>query len=201
MFAPNGRQPIFTSITIHRINLTHWGRVTHIGVSDLTIIGSDNGLSPGRRQAIIRTNAGILLIKPLGTNFSEILIEYSNISIQRNAFESVVCEKAAILSRPQYVKASVIFLPKYRQQNINCVTYQSSVVVVNIIIFLRMSSLFRICVMQFISFNPTLPIKPEHDQLTSDAYMRQWARSSLIQIMARRLTGAKPLPETVLGYC
>ena len=55
--------------------LTHWGRVTHICVSDLTSIGSDNGLSPGRRQAIIRTNAGILLVSPLGTNFSEILIE------------------------------------------------------------------------------------------------------------------------------
>ena len=37
-------------------------------------IGSDNGLSPGRRQAIIWTNVGILLIEPLGTNFSEILI-------------------------------------------------------------------------------------------------------------------------------
>ena len=54
--------------------LTHWGRVTHVCVSKLTIIGSDNGLSPGRRQAIIWTNAGILLIRPLGTNFSEILI-------------------------------------------------------------------------------------------------------------------------------
>ena len=55
--------------------LTHWGRVTHICVSKLTIIGPDNGLSPGRRQAIIWTNDGILLIGPLGTNFSEILIE------------------------------------------------------------------------------------------------------------------------------
>ena len=54
--------------------LTHWGRATHICVSKLTIIGSDNGLSPGRRQAIIWTNAGILLIEALGTNFSEILI-------------------------------------------------------------------------------------------------------------------------------
>ena len=35
------------------IGLTHWGRVTHICVSNLTIIGSDNGLSPERRQAII----------------------------------------------------------------------------------------------------------------------------------------------------
>ena len=52
--------------------LAHWGRVC---ISKLTIIGSDNGLSPGRRQAIIWTNAGILLIWPLGTNFNEILIE------------------------------------------------------------------------------------------------------------------------------
>ena len=56
-------------------SLTHWGRVTHICVNKLTIIGSDNGLSPGRRQAIIWTNAGIVLIGPMGTNFSEILIE------------------------------------------------------------------------------------------------------------------------------
>ena len=55
--------------------LTHRGRVTHICVGKLTNIGSDNGWSPGRRQTIIWTNAGILLIGPLGTNFSEILIK------------------------------------------------------------------------------------------------------------------------------
>ena len=38
------------------------------------IIGSDYGLSPGQRQAIVWTNAGILFIGPLGTKFSEILI-------------------------------------------------------------------------------------------------------------------------------
>ena len=54
--------------------LPHWGQITHIFVSNLTIIGSDNGLSPGRRQAIIWTNGKILLIGPFGTNFSEILI-------------------------------------------------------------------------------------------------------------------------------
>ena len=63
--------------------LTHWGRVTHICVSNLTIIGSDNGLSPGRRQAIIWTNAGILLIGPLGTNFSEIIIGIQTFSFQK----------------------------------------------------------------------------------------------------------------------
>ena len=55
--------------------ITHWGRVTHICVRKLTIIGSDNGLAPSQRQAIIWTNAGILSIGPLGMNFSEILIE------------------------------------------------------------------------------------------------------------------------------
>ena len=55
--------------------LTHWGRGAHICVGKLTIIGSDNDLSPERRQAIIWTNAEILFIGPLGTNFSEILIE------------------------------------------------------------------------------------------------------------------------------
>ena len=63
--------------------LTHWGRVTHICVNKLTIIGSDNGLSPGRRQAIIWTNAGILLIGPLETNFSEILIRIQAFSFKK----------------------------------------------------------------------------------------------------------------------
>ena len=62
---------------------THWGRVTHICVSKVTIIGSDNGLSPGRRQAIIWTNAGILLIRTSGTNFSEILGEIHSFSFSK----------------------------------------------------------------------------------------------------------------------
>ena len=52
--------------------------------SKLTIIGSDNSLSPGRRQAIIWTNDGILLIGALGTNFSEILIEVQIFSFWKN---------------------------------------------------------------------------------------------------------------------
>ena len=64
-------------------DLTHWGRVTHICVSRLTIIGSDNGLSPGRRQAIIWTNAGLLLIRPLGTNFSEFLVKILIVSFKK----------------------------------------------------------------------------------------------------------------------
>ena len=50
--------------------LTHWGRVTHICVGNLTIIGSNNGLSPGQRL-------------PLGTNFREILIEIHSFSFKK----------------------------------------------------------------------------------------------------------------------
>ena len=67
--------------------LTHWGRVTHICVGKPTIIGWDNGLSPDRRQAIIWTNAEILLIGPLGTNFSEILTGIQTFSFKKMQFK------------------------------------------------------------------------------------------------------------------
>ena len=73
----------------------------HISVSKLAIIGSDNGLSPDRHQAIIWTNAGILLIGPSWTNLSDILIEIRTFAC--NAFENVVWTMAAILSRTQCV--------------------------------------------------------------------------------------------------
>ena len=63
--------------------LTDWGWVTHICISKLNIIGSDNGSAPGRRQAIIWTNAGILLNGPMGTNFSENLIEIYTFSFRK----------------------------------------------------------------------------------------------------------------------
>ena len=82
--------------------LTHWGQVTHICVGNLTIIGSDNGLSPGQRQAISRTNAGILSIRPLGTNVSEIPIKIQNFSFIKTHLK-MSAEMAAILSGPQCV--------------------------------------------------------------------------------------------------
>ena len=63
--------------------LTHWGRVTHICVRKLTIIGSDDGLLPGQRQAIIWTNAGILIFGPLGSYFCEIVIEIDTFSFKK----------------------------------------------------------------------------------------------------------------------
>ena len=73
--------------------LTHWGRVTHICVGKLIIIDPDNGLKPERRQAIIWTNAGILFIERLRTNFSETLIEIQTFSLKkiRLKMSSVKC--------------------------------------------------------------------------------------------------------------
>ena len=78
---------LFRVATKKTCPLTHWGRVTHICIGKLTIIDSDNGLSPGQRQAIIWTNAGILLIRPLGTNFSEILIGIQTFSFKKMYFK------------------------------------------------------------------------------------------------------------------
>ena len=54
---------------------THWSRLTHICVSKLTIISSNNNLWPDWRQVNMWANAGSLSIKNLGTNFSEIRSE------------------------------------------------------------------------------------------------------------------------------
>ena len=59
------------------------GRVTHICVGNLAIIGSDNCLSPGWRRAIIWTDAGILLIGPPETDFNEILIKNHTFSFKK----------------------------------------------------------------------------------------------------------------------
>ena len=91
------------------LKLTYWGRVTHICVSKLTSIGSDNGLALGGCQAIILTTAGILLIRPSGANFSEILIKIH--FIQENSLQNVIWKMGAILSRLQCVKSDSTNLP------------------------------------------------------------------------------------------
>ena len=92
--------------------LTHWGRVMHICVGNLTIISSDNDLSPGWCLAIIWTNAGILLIgriqcrNKLRWNFNQ---NY-NIFVQENVFESVVWktirEDRRVYLDPDYCEAT-----------------------------------------------------------------------------------------------
>ena len=71
---------------------TEW----HIYASGInSIIASDNGLAPRQRQAIIWTNT----LNIFQWNF----ISNSELFIQRNALENVVCEIAAILYLPQCV--------------------------------------------------------------------------------------------------
>ena len=83
--------------------LTHWGRVMHICVSKVSILGSENGLSPGQRQAIIWTNAGILSIGPLGTNFSEILIVINTFS-----FKKIHLKMSSAIWRPFCLSLNVL---------------------------------------------------------------------------------------------
>ena len=82
--------------------LNHRCWVTHICVNKLTIFGSDSGLSYGRRQAIIWTNDGLLLI---GTNIVNIVANTSKIliEIQQYSFMEMYYKLAAILSRPQCI--------------------------------------------------------------------------------------------------
>ena len=85
--------------------LTHWDRVTYICVSNLIIIGSDNGLSPGRRQAIIWTNTGLVFIGPLRNKFQSILIEIHTFSFKKihlkmpsqNAVYLVIASKCQVI--------------------------------------------------------------------------------------------------------
>ena len=84
MFMCDKHEIQFSSNIIHSVsNLIHWGRVTQICVFNQAIIAPDNGLSPSRHQAIIWTNAGMLLIGPLGLNLSEILIEMHTFSFKK----------------------------------------------------------------------------------------------------------------------
>ena len=95
--------PIHYLMTEFGFRITHWGRMTHICVGKLTTIDSDNGLSPGRCQAIIWINAGILLIGPLGTNFNEILI-----GIQTFSFKKMHLKMSSAKLRPFCLGRNVI---------------------------------------------------------------------------------------------
>ena len=75
----------------------------HICVGKLTTIGSDNGLSPEWHQGIIWTIAGILLIGPLGTNLSEILLGIQTFSFKKCIWKCSL-QNGVHLSRPQCVK-------------------------------------------------------------------------------------------------
>ena len=60
-------------------------------------------MMPVQRQAIIWTNAGILLIGLLGTKFSEILIKIHTFSFKKLHLEMSSAKMAVIFSQPQCV--------------------------------------------------------------------------------------------------
>ena len=128
--------------------LTHWGRVTHICVSKLTINGSDNGLSPDRCQAIIWTNAGILLIGPLGTNFSEISIKILTFS-----FKKMWLKVSSAKRWPSCLGPNVLILPVSSGLAQGC-----SISIANI------QEILQACAKPLIwSWNPVMPLKMLND--------------------------------------
>ena len=169
--------------------LTHRDRVTHICVSKLIIAGSNNGLSPGRYQAIIWTNAGILLIESLGKNQWN-LNRNSYSCIQENPFENVVCQNGDHCAQGwdelsglstwlwiiQYPWQTSFFNSSPPEQNgrhfaddaFRCIFVNES-----------------LC----ISIQSSLKFVPK-GQIDK--------KSALVQVMAWRLFGAKPLPEPML---
>ena len=107
-------EPIFTGLEHGKLSwfLTHWGRVMQTCMSKLTIIGSDNGLFPGRCQAIIWTNTGISLIRTLGMTFSGILSEIHIFSSKKMHRNMSSAKLTAILSQPQCVNTAVVCCKK-----------------------------------------------------------------------------------------
>ena len=83
--------------------LTHWDRGTYTCVGNLTLIGSDNGLSPVRRQAVIWSNAWILSIGSSGTNSSETLFEIHTFS-----FKKMYVNRSSAKWRPFWLGLTVL---------------------------------------------------------------------------------------------
>ena len=95
--------------------LNHLPLVPHICVIESDQIGSDNGLSPIRRQAIIWTSVGLLSIRPLRTNFNE---------IQDFSFTTMHLKISSVKLQPfcpgkDGLKASPVWLLICRLRNIN----------------------------------------------------------------------------------
>ena len=130
--------------------LTHWGRVMHKCVSKLTIIGSDNGLAP--------TNAGTLLIWPLGTNFSEISIEIHIFSFKKMHLK-MSSGKWWPLSRPQCVNYRVHLLHKAVIDNLISTPNEHCIFIVLPKRWKRLLSWFLIHSLYcFVLLNPKVPV-------------------------------------------
>ena len=85
-------------------NLNRKDRVPHICMyaGNYAIIGSDDALVPNREQAIISTDAGSLLLRPMSTNFTEIWIQieqfwYKKIQLKSRLQNDSHCVSTSIL--------------------------------------------------------------------------------------------------------
>ena len=105
MFCINRLQWVSSRLGLYHIQLTI--SIWHLFIEvewciyaslNQAIIGSNNGLSP----TIIWTSAGLLLIGPLETSFSDIWTN-KTILLQKSIFQYVVCKVAAIVPQLQRV--------------------------------------------------------------------------------------------------
>ena len=143
--------------------LIHWGWVTHICISKLTIIGSDNGLSPGRCQAIIWTNIGILLNGTLGIYFSEILSEIHTFSFKKMHLKMLSAKQRPFCLGLNVLKKQLCYPLCYQSISINgidkqvCFPHES----IPSTLALSMSRSIRTCKFNLCFLAKTLCIKGE----------------------------------------
>ena len=83
------------------LNLTYWGRVTHICVGNLIII--DSGVPPWSVPSHYLNQSWNIANWTHGNQLQWDFNRHLNNHLGENAFENVVCEMTAILSRPQCV--------------------------------------------------------------------------------------------------
>ena len=77
----------------------------HICVKKLALIGSDNGLSPGRRQAIIWTNAGILSALAIMPSHQQNMHDFADgRKNMNNIFNNYVCSVSHMRSGLHFQK-------------------------------------------------------------------------------------------------
>ena len=151
----------------HTIRLTQPESEWHISLSVFyqAIIGSGDGLSPVRSQAIIWTNVGLLSIRPLGTNFSEILIKIAKIWIKKTHLEM-----ALILSPLQCVKWVQITTTNI---SIRLATSTPSMISLNGNIFFRLLSLCAGNSQVTSEFTSQRPVKQSFD-VFFDLCLHKW---------------------------
>ena len=174
----------------------------HICIGKLTIIGSDHGLLPGWRQAIIWTSAGILLNGPIGTNFNEILIE-----IDAFLFKKIHWKMAAILSDLCNQYTGCWWCGDSRFQGISsrgidliCSEYSSfSTIRVKTLSCEQNGWHFADKIFKCIFLNQNVWI-PLNISLKFVLKVRINNMPALVQIMAWRRPGGKPLSEAMIVY-